>query len=256
MLKMLWLTLKEPRILLQITLLSKSIIRKWFVILTLITSIPLLWQYHHAIQRFESDVHVLSSRIPDFEVNNNILKPLIESNSYAVSTDTTYLLYDIENIAKKDAVEKMAQSKLLSLVMTKTDYTLYGGGVALQHTSFSTANGTTNDHLRRLVTQLVSHNIVFIYLFVFFIGVISAGISLAFQIWLYSIASHMVFLLLNRVVRFDHLFRTSLFVAFLPITCVALFETLGIATPFSTLIILIYVVTTQVYILKDIPNTK
>lgn len=256
MFKMLWLILKEPRVLLQITLLSKSIVRKWFVLLTLITSVPMLWQTHQYIHRFQSDMAVLSSRIPDFEVKNNLLTTAVAPTSYAVSTDTTYLLYDIENIAKKEAVETVTQSKLFSLVITKTDYTLYAAGMALQKTSFSTQNGATNDTLRQVLHQIVSQNNLFIYAFAIIFVLINAAISLAFHVWLYAIASHMVFLLFNRVVRFDHLLRTALFTAFLPTAIVSLLDTFGIDTPFSTLAIMLYVVATQIYILKDIPNSK
>lgn len=250
MFTLLFKSLRHPQFLLNSTLLPKKSIRHVILLLTLIVSVPTFVSAVQSVSNFHRDLEIMSYNLPEFSTKDGILTSHTHQKSSALQTESGYVLYDIENQVPSTTIEAKLQENYFNVIITKTDLSIYALNTPIYAVNFATTP-ITQDYLKTFFAQITS-SIGFGYIIAILSVFLSTLIMVIVQNIFFSLSAHMFFLILNKRVRFDHLWRASLFASVLPYTIVTIFELVNYVLPYQTTIILIAVLMTHYLALKDV----
>lgn len=250
MFTLLFKSLRHPQFLLNSTLLPKKSIRHIVLLLTVIVSLPSLVSSIQSVSSFHRDIDIINNHLPEFSTADGILTSHTHPKSSALQTETGYVLYDIENNVPTETIEKLLNENYFNVIITKTDLSIYALTTPIHAVNFATTPITQN-YLKLLLTQ-ISASIGIGYVVAIISVFLSTLITVLVQNIFFALSSHLFFLVLNKRVRFDHLWRASLFASVLPYTIVTIFELFQYVLPFHTTIILIAILLAHYLALKDV----
>lgn len=252
MFKLILNSLKNPILLLQATMIPKKIIRRFILQLTLITAIPSLIFGIQTLTTVQQDLQTIATKAPQFQTQDGLLTSSDHQKSFAIQTDSTYFLYDIENTVSQHTIHDMTQQHFFNIILTKTNLSIYGMSVQLpiQNINFSKNSiFTTLDFKNILYDTKQALNLF--YILIPILVIIIQLIYLLFMNLIFTLISNTFFRLMNKRVRWNHLWRVSFLASLMPYLIFTLFNMFNVTVPFENFIMSIYIVATQYLVVRE-----
>lgn len=238
MLAILLHSIHKPDILAHATLLKKNIIVKLVLLLALIVSIPTAIHTNQLIQHTQQDLATITQHLPEFN-----------DTPRAVQTSQAYFLYDVSSSVSHTTLEKTIPQYTVSIIVQNEVAQVYIFGSQVL-TNVAQSHEQVAILLHSLMatlpfTQLLTP--LFILLFNLF--------SILVQNYIFTLACQLFFMLRQKLVKIQHLWRVSLFASFGPYVILSVANLFKLNIPFELLFVLLYTLYVQNTVIK-IVTTK
>lgn len=229
MLAILLHSIHNPDILAHATLLKKNIIIKLIILLSVILSIPTIIHTNQLIQQTQSDLNIIANHLPSFD----------KQTSNAIQTTHAYLLYDPNNNVSQSTLEKTTPQYTLSIVVQNETMHIHIFGSQIL-TYAVQSNEQMKALLQSLVTTLPITQLLtplFVLLFNIF--------SIIIQNYMFTLGCQFFFMFRQKLIKFQHLWRVSLFASFGPYIILSVVNLFKLNAPMELFWILAYIIYVQ-----------
>lgn len=242
--------LKKPHLLAQSTLIKKSFMRKVIVFLACCVAIPSIINNIIVTHQFQNDFNTIANHLPQFSTANGVITSNESQKSSAIQTNSSYLLFDIDEVVPNNVKNDLIANNTFTFFITKTQYNIAIG----QYKTFTFEPQNTDISTQSVAENLnVLSNAMTITLFLApILSILVTCATLLFNNFFYALAARVFFLINNKIVNFTHLWRVSLFASILPYFAITLLKIFGLSTPYEHIVILIYTLYIQHYVLKNV----
>lgn len=238
MLAILLHSINKPDILAHATLLKKHIIIKLILLLAVILSIPTIIHTNQLVQNTQQALSTITHHLPEF--NNT---------PSAIQTSQAYFLYDPTSSVSQTTLTKTIPQYTAGIIVQNEIAQVYiFGSQVLTHEARSREQ--VENLLRSLIATLPFTQLLtpfFILLFNIF--------SIILQNYIFTLACQLFFMLRQKLVKFQHLWRVSLFASFGPYVILSVLNLFKLNIPFELFFVLLYTLYVQSTIIK-IVTTK
>lgn len=219
-------SIHNPKILVHATLLKKQIIIKLILFLSMIFSLPTIINNH--------DIGVKITR--DFQEIVRTISTKNEDTPYAITGETTYLLYDKPNTVNSSIISDLSQNNLITIIAQQETATVYFLGRLVFNSNFSTTQDivTIIDTLQETVVPVALLSIL-VLVILNMTTVIAQTFIILFVVYIY-------FLMQQKIIKPKHLFRVSLFACAGPYIILAVLKTFQLTVPFELFWVTLYAI--------------
>lgn len=240
MLAILLHSINKPDILAHATLLKKHIIIKLVMLLALVSSIPTVIHTNQLIGQTQADIITITNHLPEFDTQT----------ASAIQTTQAYFLYDPTNSVSQSTLEKSIPHYTLSIIIQNEIAHIHILGSQVFTHSAQTTNQVT-ELLHALATTLPITQLL-TPLFVLLFNII----SVIMQNYIFTFASLLFFMLRQKLVKTQHLWRVSLFASFGPYVILSVLNLFKLYIPFELFWVLLYTIYVQNAVIQAVTSKE
>lgn len=236
MLAILLHSINKPEILTHSTLLKKHIIIRLVMLLGLVLSIPTIIHTNQLLQQTRNDLAIITAHLPE----TNTQTP------NAIQTTQAYFLYDPTSNVTETTLKKTVPQYTLSIIVQNKIASIYIlGSHVLTHSAQS------SEHIKDLLLSLTA-TLPFTQLLTPLIVLFFNILSVIVQNYIFTFACQLFFMFRQKLVKFQHLWRVSLFASFGPYVILSVLNLFKLYVPFELLWALLYIIYVQSTVIKAI----
>ncbi|MBS4761754.1 DUF1189 family protein [Carnobacteriaceae bacterium zg-ZUI252] len=249
MLHILLKSIHQPEILTHVTLLRKHIIVKLTLLLSCVVALPTLIEQYSVANTLNNNLSTVAQNLPQFTTTEQkIIKTFDSTNaSEAIQTEHVYYAFDSNQTLSSNQIQNLIDDYTMTIITqnNETNYYLLGK-LFFKQTISSEAVST---HQLQETLSLLQNGISVSYFIIPIFSILFSVIIVLTQNLILTLAARFIFLLSQKIVRFQHLWRVSLFASFGPYVIVTIAKLLNLTLPFE-LFVFFYVLFIQHTVLK------